>query len=400
MQLTPLSLIYLIAFSQAILLSFALWRPSSQNASEKTIVFLLLVMAYKLLEGAIMYAPVHKQLPHLMHWLPGTPLLMGPLFYGYICGLNKEKVFKKKQWLIHLLPAILLITINVPTLFISAEQKILGLAAFTNMMNTTSMPVNLTILLIVFDLSLTIYLWESWQIMTKYSDKVAQLRADVTVDIVNKQKKLCLALVTLEVLWLVLFFIQQTTGWIDWDIISQVWLLCMAIIIIAIGYLSMKKPRFFFDDFEEAFINTQKSTSELASVNTTEKSGKTGTKKQDFDHDTADCIAKAITDSLKKDKLYLDEKLSLRSLADHLKIKPHWVSHVINQHMHTNFYQLINSYRIQQVNGMIKSDCHWSLERMAYEAGFGNRVSFAKAFKAINGCTPSAYRKKIKTFTT
>jgi len=37
---------------------------------------------------------------------------------------------------------------------------------------------------------------------------------------------------------------------------------------------------------------------------------------------------------------------------------------------------------------------NWSLERIALESGFNNRVTFSKAFKEVMDCTPSAYKKK------
>ncbi len=93
----------------------------------------------------------------------------------------------------------------------------------------------------------------------------------------------------------------------------------------------------------------------------------------------------------------MDDKLSLTELAKATEIRSHTLSQVINQSMNTNFYKLINSYRVQHTVMLIDdTELHWPLERIALESGFSNRVTFVKAFKEVMQCTPSAYKKHNK----
>jgi AraC-like DNA-binding protein len=65
--------------------------------------------------------------------------------------------------------------------------------------------------------------------------------------------------------------------------------------------------------------------------------------------------------------------------------------------MNTNFYKLINGYRIQHAISLIEDNSiHWPLERIAFESGFANRVTFSKAFKEIMGQTASEYKKQLQ----
>ena len=43
------------------------------------------------------------------------------------------------------------------------------------------------------------------------------------------------------------------------------------------------------------------------------------------------------------------------------------------------------------------ADTHLNLTRVAYEAGFGTRRTFFRAFRAVTGMTPSEYRKAQHT---
>lgn len=107
----------------------------------------------------------------------------------------------------------------------------------------------------------------------------------------------------------------------------------------------------------------------------------------------AEEVAELIDRALLEKQLYLDEKLTLTRLASRVDIKAHTVSQVINQHMGTNFYRLVNRYRVQHAVGLIEDPtCHLSLERIAIESGFSNRVTFNKAFKEEQGCTARDYR--------
>lgn len=112
---------------------------------------------------------------------------------------------------------------------------------------------------------------------------------------------------------------------------------------------------------------------------------------------TLNVLAEELESKLKQQQLYLDDKLSLTELAKATEIRSHTLSQVINQSMNTNFYKLINSYRVQHAVMLIdNTELHWPLERIALESGFSNRVTFVKAFKEVMQCTPSAYKKQNK----
>ncbi len=77
-----------------------------------------------------------------------------------------------------------------------------------------------------------------------------------------------------------------------------------------------------------------------------------------------------------------------------MELKPHLVSQVINQTMQTTFYKLVNKFRVEYAVSLIEGgNTGWSIERIAFESGFGNRVTFNNAFKAMKGCTTSEFKR-------
>ncbi|VUD41589.1 Melibiose operon regulatory protein [Thalassocella blandensis] len=103
----------------------------------------------------------------------------------------------------------------------------------------------------------------------------------------------------------------------------------------------------------------------------------------------------ALEQAMVKDKLYLECDLTLEVLASHLNISSRSMSNVINRHYHCNFFEYINSYRIEEAKVLMKdeqfSDC--TILDIMYKAGFNSKATFNAFFKKTVGMTPRQYRK-------
>ncbi len=97
-------------------------------------------------------------------------------------------------------------------------------------------------------------------------------------------------------------------------------------------------------------------------------------------------------------ELYKNETLNLSLLAQHLETTEKKTSYLLNQCMHTNFYELINTFRTEAFktkvkNGELKEK---TILALALESGFNSKASFNRIFKQKNGVSPSAYAKNVK----
>tara|TARA_B100000809_G_scaffold118758_1_gene117087 strand:- start:60387 stop:61493 length:1107 start_codon:yes stop_codon:yes gene_type:complete len=92
-------------------------------------------------------------------------------------------------------------------------------------------------------------------------------------------------------------------------------------------------------------------------------------------------------------KSYKQNDLTIHSLSRELEISQYKLSTIINQHYNQNFNTWINNYRILEAKKLLisKKDA-FSLEGIAIEVGFSNRISFYRQFKKITGQTPSEYK--------
>lgn len=94
-------------------------------------------------------------------------------------------------------------------------------------------------------------------------------------------------------------------------------------------------------------------------------------------------------------KLYLDEDLSLPQLSEILQIHPNYLSQIINERFHRNFYDFVNMYRIEEFKRIVLLEDSKKLTffALACGCGFNSKASFNNAFKKFTGMTPSEYVK-------
>ncbi|WP_100658396.1 helix-turn-helix domain-containing protein [Alteromonas flava] len=202
---------------------------------------------------------------------------------------------------------------------------------------------------------------------------------------------LVVAFLALEAIWVSLFIAQQF-----WDIgtlslVSDVWLLFVAAMVVGIGYIGLQRPNLVFSHEEHKIA--QHYTEPTHDAQTTP--GNVKYFHSALPETAAEMMAKEIEQLINEKQLYLNDSLSLTDLAKVSGIKAHTLSQVINQTMKTNFYQLINSFRVQHAIQLMDNEAlNWTLERIAFESGFSNRVTFSKAFKNVAGTTPSSYKKQ------
>ena len=98
---------------------------------------------------------------------------------------------------------------------------------------------------------------------------------------------------------------------------------------------------------------------------------------------------------MRTEKPYLDGDITLQKLAKALGISPHHLSQTINEHLKQNFFDFINTYRIEEAKRMLLDPAkkHYSILAVSEEVGFNSKSAFNTAFKKQVKMTPSEFRK-------
>jgi len=103
-----------------------------------------------------------------------------------------------------------------------------------------------------------------------------------------------------------------------------------------------------------------------------------------------------IEQKMQQELYFLQEDLSLSSLAEQLDITPHRLSEVLNKYFVKSFYEYINDLRVKHAAGMLLQEPKRSIVDIYFEAGFTTKSTFYSHFKKTFQCTPTEYRKSAK----
>lgn len=95
-------------------------------------------------------------------------------------------------------------------------------------------------------------------------------------------------------------------------------------------------------------------------------------------------------------KPFAEPNLTLKNLATNLGISERYLSQVINEYKHQNFFDFVNSYRVQYAMELLqdKSNNRRIMLDILFEAGFNSKTTFNTVFKKQTGLTPTDYKRK------
>jgi len=95
-------------------------------------------------------------------------------------------------------------------------------------------------------------------------------------------------------------------------------------------------------------------------------------------------------------KPYLYPLLNLDQLASQLSMPPRALSLAIKSQFETNFYEFVNSYRINEAKQILADpqQKHKTMIEISNECGFNSKATYNSFFKKLVGATPSQYRSE------
>ena len=304
------------------------------------------------------------------------PLLHYPIFYLYVKSLinktNRLRLFE----LLHLTPYLLLFLLL--SLFPDNRD-------FLSISNQPSKLIHFNLIL-NFVSGLT-YMSLCLILLQKYSKRIKQDFSNI--DKINLRWLSHLIFSFWAVLLIGMTYIVLTKGFqlessysIDVFIYGSI-----TFFVFFIGFYSIKKTNFFSHQNIGENINAPESKQKVKN-----KYGKYGLKKNEIP-----ALKETLLQFMDEEKPYLDCDLTLAQLAEKLNVYKHYLTQILNDELNQNFYDFINSYRIEEVKNRLadKNSDQYSLLGIAFDAGFNSKSSFNRIFKNHTGITPSQYKKSF-----
>jgi AraC-like DNA-binding protein len=106
-------------------------------------------------------------------------------------------------------------------------------------------------------------------------------------------------------------------------------------------------------------------------------------------------ICDKIMEYLQNSKAYKNSEFNLSSLSIEIGIHRNKISSAINNHLQKNFFELINTLRVEEAKSLLLEHNHadYTVESIFTECGFRSRSTFFAAFKKIEKISPAQWLK-------
>ncbi len=348
--------IIFIAFLQSLL--FFTWSQRF-HSSTKFLAWLTLVIAVIMTSYVLYWTKFAFDFSYLVNWYHPLYFAIGPLYYLYLRTIfSANSIIKTSSIALHFVPFLLVFICSLPLLLRAYDIQL----KWPNdiVFIGTHYLFKLAHLTIYFIASLSIFRHE------KQID-----------DYINAWSKVIIACFGLFLLANISYYVL--VSWEGFQITHDYFIsIVMALSILAIGVFGFIQPEVF------------RSVPVIKALQPIKKYRTSG-----LTENASLSLKKELEDLMKEHEVYKENELRLQDLANYLNASKHHVSQVINTHYGVNFFDFINTYRIEHVARLLCNPNRNkdTIIQLAYDAGFNNKVSFNKAFKQHFNMTPSAYRK-------
>lgn len=322
---------------------------------------------------------VYSDYPHLIRLDWGGGLLIAPMIYYYVRFMTRQQTRWRIKDIGAFFPYIAHLVIISPFLWRNGESKIQVLDYYTATLSAGTDSYHMYYkLLVVFTALVGLhYCWESIKALKVYRSNI---------------KSEFSALTKRELQWLNYF----------------VWAFSGLFIILVGVYVLYTRDRYASFDYEVYFylasflliyaitysaINQQQVEAVIAPVMVNSRPDEKVKKLVDYAP-----LKERLQRLMQSEKPYLESDLTATQLADRLDISRHQLSELLSQSLETNFYDLVNQYRVGEFITRLKSGEaeRLTLLAIAYDVGFNSKTAFNTAFKRMKGLTPSQYKKNLR----
>lgn len=294
-----------------------------------------------------------------------------PVFYLYINSVCHSGFKLKPKHLIHTIPLIVVIAIQIAYLYaINSESQLLFFSDLS--INYINKFVHILIHVQVFSYLIAIFL-----IIKKTKRIYLENYANTSIEFFEWLLQLTVALTILHVFALIknIYKFSDDSTFYYWTRI----ILHIAELSIFCWYVlkALNSPDLFKSiDSELKFAKNLVTENKASSTNK-----------------EVDSLKKY----MKEKEPFLDSSLTIQDLANQMDVNVRDISVLINQTIGQHFFDFINQYRIEKAKSILKNPEKKSLTvlEILYEVGFNSKSSFNTAFKNYTNQTPTQYRKSV-----
>ena len=389
-----MSSLFVIGIFLCFFLAILLFSKKSPSLSDKVLGVWLMCIGVYLLNYYLHYLGYWEKYPHLVGVTHPFPMLFAPFLYLYVSVCARED--QRFHWrdTLHFLPFALGYIAMSPFLFgYSAEEK----AIIDSADYHSGYEWFFTLSFIAFVVVSGVYFVLTYRKINAYEQVISD---NFGYNEGISLQWLRLLLIGFGVIFGVMMGVYVVQYLLEIEIGFNIEILFFALFILLIfliGFWGIRYQGIFGASRTGGVTNlSDKSdgSDKSGGVNNFEEETKAPEyRKSGLKAEEAPELHQQLLQLMQTEKPYLEPKLSLAQLAERLGVLPNHLSQIINQYEEKNFYDFVNSYRVEEFIDLAKKDTDksFNLLGLAFEAGFNSKSSFNQVFKKFKGKTPSEF---------
>lgn len=163
----------------------------------------------------------------------------------------------------------------------------------------------------------------------------------------------------------------------------------VVIFVFLIAFFGVRQTHIFAHNETSAAVETE-ADSEIITGNNEQRKKYS---KSGLTEELSEKLHKSLREIMIKEAPYRKSDLSINELSSQLGVHPNYLSQIINGKEGKNFYDFVNTYRVEEFKRLITipENRQITLLSLAFDCGFNSKSSFNRYFKKTTGKTPSEY---------
>lgn len=305
-------------------------------------------------------------------------MLYGPLLYLYTETLVRDGHHFNRRELTHFIPFVALLLFTIPLFLMPDEEKIALVGEHGGL---DYGPNFITHIKVVFNLS---YIPVILLQLRRYQTKAKDAYSTIEQRNLDWLKGFIYAFLILALVSVVIHLLSSMEG--SQDKYSDYMLLAVTIFVYSIGYMGLRQADFFA---RHDVVAPGEKSEVVPTLDSYSKSG--------LSEERGKELMEKLEQLMETKKPFTNNELSLRDLSEMMDISTHNLTEIINRFAGKNFYDFVNSYRVEEVKHRLKKPESSNLTMLALgmEAGFNSKSSFNSVFKKHTGMTPTEFKKQV-----
>ncbi len=373
----------IIAFLCFFFSIYLLIQSRGKRLSNILLALFLITKAVSDISGVIFHFRELKELiitnvPRLYYLGIPFEFINIPLLYLYILSLTQENFRLKKVYLLHAIPFLFFSVIIVRFLFHDVEliRTTIRSASFFNDIEWHAF--NLLISLQFFS-----YMILSLTLVKRYRISIKNFFSNVERISLSWLNFVIWGFITYQLLVLLEYIIWSATQQSS-PLLIALYIFAEIIFLIFICMIIYKAL-----DQPEIFLTKE------SLVKANPENNKIKYEKNLLSEEIKEEYKKLLIKFMRTEKPYLDSTLCLDDIAQKISIPNHHLSQIINTSFKQNFFDFINTYRIEESKKLLsENDDHKkTILEVLYQSGFNSKSVFNSAFKKYTGITPTQFRR-------